>query len=106
MKLKIIEESIETPRLLILNLATAIGYMGGFPDPPKQFVELVNRYPLLKWVMVTLLIYQGGGEQDIQIAIELTVVLYLLDKFLKNVDLNKFLPPKQNKISEAKENFY
>ena len=48
MNLRIIEESRESPHLLLLNLATAIGYMGGFPNPPRQFTDMVNRYPFLK----------------------------------------------------------
>ena len=98
MTLKIVDYIAQNPRLFALNLATAVGYMGGFPEPPRIFNEMIKNNPFMKWTMVALLIYQGGGEQDLQLAIELTVMFYLFDKLLRNLD--------ENRITNAKENFY
>ena len=75
MGLRVLE--MPTPGL-ILNLCTAIGAWGGFPDPPPFFTAAVNKFPLLKWVLLTVLIYQGGGEQDFQLAVEITVAIYIM----------------------------
>lgn len=86
---KIVDYTAKNPRLLFLNLATAIGYLGGFPEPPKIFYKILESYPLIRWVLVTLLIYQGGGEQDIQLAVELTIILFLLDHIIKAMENSK-----------------
>ena len=43
-----------------------------------MFTNLVDSYPILQWVLLALLIYQGGGEQDIRLAVELTVIIYVI----------------------------
>ena len=77
LKLKVFDS-----RTVILNLCTAIGAFGGFPKPPQMFTNLVDSYPILQWVLLALLIYQGGGEQDIRLAVELTVIIYILYNIL------------------------
>ena len=87
---------------LILNFVTALGYMGGFPDPPKFFTELLSSYPILKWFLVTLLIYQGGGEQDFQLAIEITIFFYFVNYLLNRVE-EKTFPEKEIAVAVAEE---
>tara|TARA_B100001105_G_C22366384_1_gene432838 strand:+ start:813 stop:1094 length:282 start_codon:yes stop_codon:yes gene_type:complete len=77
LKLKVFDS-----RTVILNLCTAIGAFGGFPKPPQIFTNLVESYPITQWVLLALLIYQGGGEQDIRLAVELTVIIYVLTNIL------------------------
>ena len=84
--LKIIDYTKSNPRLLLLNLATAVGYLGGFPQPPKTFHRILETFPFIKWLLVMLLIYQGGGEQDIRLASELTLILFLLDYVIKSYE--------------------
>lgn len=98
MTLKIVDYIAQNPRLFALNLATAVGYMGGFPEPPRIFNEMIKNNPFMKWTMVALLIYQGGGEQDLQLAFEITIMIYFFDKLLRHLD--------ENRITNAKENFY
>ena len=45
-------------------MATSIGMLGGFPQPPKIFLSTVEQYPILQWALVYVLIYQGMGGQD------------------------------------------
>ena len=45
---------------IVLAAATAIGAFGGFPDPP-YLLQYYIQYPLTKWFLLAVLIYQGGG---------------------------------------------
>tara|TARA_B100001964_G_C14016875_1_gene501984 strand:- start:271 stop:585 length:315 start_codon:yes stop_codon:yes gene_type:complete len=67
---------IDNTRTLILNICTLIGGFGGMPDTPAFLTNAVKNFPFLKWLLLAVLIYQGGGEQDIQLAVELTVVCW------------------------------
>lgn len=37
----------------------------GLPQPPKQIVEFFDNYKWFKWIMLWLLIYQGGSGQNV-----------------------------------------
>ena len=76
-------------RTIILNLCTAIGAFGGFPDAPAIFTRTLQSYPMLKWVLLSVLIYQGGGEQDYQLALELTVIIYFVYNILESYEQSK-----------------
>ena len=41
---------------------------------------------MLQWVLMAVLIYQGGGEQDLQLACELTLVIYFVYNVLKSYE--------------------
>lgn len=61
----------------ILALATGIGAYGGFPKAPKAF-ERFARTEMAQWVLVFVLLYQGGAGQDIKFAASVTIAMYLL----------------------------
>ena len=65
-------------RTLILNICTLIGGFGSMPDTPAFLTNAVQDFPFLKWLLLAVLIYQGGGEQDIQLAVELTVLCWVI----------------------------
>ncbi len=69
---------------LILPLATAIGAFGGFPDPPKIFEDLI-KFEIIKWFLVFVLIYQGGGGADIEFSFFVTIIVYVIYLFLVNI---------------------
>ena len=77
---------LDDSKTVILNLCTAIGAFGGLPQAPKIFTDTVNKYPMLQWVLMAVLIYQGGGEQDLQLACELTLVIYFVYNVLKSYE--------------------
>jgi hypothetical protein len=60
---------------LLLALATMIGAFGGFPDQPKAFSALAQ-YQLVQWLLVFVLIYQGGGGEDPILSGVLTVAAF------------------------------
>ena len=62
-------------------VATVMGAWGGFPKPPKLFLEL-TRFEIFRWFLVFILAYQGGAEEDIKGALLITVVFYLTTKLL------------------------
>ena len=74
-------------RTLILNICTLIGGFGNFPAEPKFLTNATQNFPFLRWVLLAVLIYQGGGEQDIQLAVELTVVCWVILR-----TINQFQP--------------
>jgi len=39
----------------------------GLPKPPQEITDFFNKYKWFKWIMLWLLIYQGGGGQDLLI---------------------------------------
>jgi hypothetical protein len=67
-------------------IATVMGAWGGFPKPPKVFLEL-TRFELFRWFLVFILAYQGGAEEDIRQALIITVMFYLVTKLLNLRDV-------------------
>jgi len=66
-----------------LALMTAIGAFGGFPQPPRQFNEMV-RDETFQYLMLWVLIYQGGGSQDPKLTTLTTVLVYAMVQMMKN----------------------
>jgi len=61
-------------------LAWAIS-SGGFPQAPQFFQQLCQN-ELFQYFLVFVLVYQGGGRQDVGTALMVTVGLYLVAKIL------------------------
>jgi hypothetical protein len=61
-------------------LAWAIS-SGGFPQAPQFFQQLCQN-ELFQYFLVFVLVYQGGGRQDVGTALMVTVGLYLITKIL------------------------
>ncbi|KAF6252160.1 hypothetical protein COO60DRAFT_1644285 [Scenedesmus sp. NREL 46B-D3] len=66
-------------------LATVIGAAGCFPAPPKVFASIAERYPLLQWGLVYVLVWQGQGNRDEWVALWATAALYLIFRVLKSL---------------------
>lgn len=64
-----------------LNIATAVGIYGGFPRVPKV-IERILKNELMAYIMTAVLIYQGGGEQNIRLAVELAIGLFVFNHVL------------------------
>ena len=68
-------------------LATSIGMLGGFPQPPQIFLEKVQQYPLLQWALVYVLVFQGMGGGDkywSAIGVGATFLLYKVMNYIEN----------------------
>lgn len=69
----------------VLAIATAIGAWGGFPAAPQWFVDLTDPAgtpnELFQYVLVFLLIYQGGGGRSMLFSLIMTIIVYLVAKF-------------------------
>ena len=65
-----------------LALMTAVGAMGGFPTPPRQFTEL-TRDESFRYLLLWTLIYQGGGSQDPKLSTLATVLVYAIMQMLR-----------------------
>lgn len=56
-------------------VATAIGSFGGFPEPPRIFMRMASYEPF-KWLMMFVLILQGGGGFDVVNSLIGTALVY------------------------------
>jgi hypothetical protein len=67
----------------ILAFATGIGAYGGFPPAPKAFQNFAQS-ELAQWFLVFVLLYQGGAGQNVEFALQVTCVMYILHKYALN----------------------
>ena len=68
--------------LLIPALATALGAFGGFPEPPKLLKQIMS-FPSVKWFLLFILIWQGGGGSglnynDLLISFITVLLIYII----------------------------
>lgn len=88
--LKELTRRLKSRRLVWMVLgmiATSIGMLGGFPQPPKIFLSTVEQYPILQWGLVYVLIYQGMGGGDkywSAIGVGATFALYKVMGYLED----------------------
>ena len=66
---------------VVLAFATLIGAFGGFPNPPPVFSSL-TKSPIVQWLLVFVLVWQGGGGQDMVFAAIVTILGYVLHTIL------------------------
>lgn len=66
---------------LILPLATGLIAFGGYPQPPQFFRDLASN-EWFQWLLVFILIWQGGAGQKWDLALVATTVLFLVTKLL------------------------
>ena len=86
-------------RHIFIHLCTAIGAWGGYPTPPLWWQDFVNSHELVKWFLLAVLIFQGGDEQEFQMAIEFTILFYLAYHFSNK--LYAKIGPKVTKARKA-----
>ena len=72
-----------------LAFFTAFGAFGGFPKPPKLMESLLAKNDTLRWIPVYVLIYQGGGQQNWRLILEITVSVYILYQILEYIGQEK-----------------
>jgi hypothetical protein len=85
-------KSLQNLLLVIVGLlATGIGAFGGLPQPPKLFVDITQRYELLQWILVYVLIWQGAGGYDEYLSLLGTISLFILYKLVEILSDNEKL---------------
>jgi len=62
---------------LILPIVTALGAFGGFPEPPNTFKKIIN-IKVIQYILLFLLIWQGGGGQNWKLSAIVTVVIFII----------------------------
>jgi len=74
----------------ILSFLTLFGAWGGFPTPPKFFTWLTANVPFLRyffqWLMLFVLVYQGGSGQKAMLAAVTSTVFFFLFEFVKWIE--------------------
>jgi hypothetical protein len=78
----------EMIRPLVLPLVTALGAFGGFPEPPALFNKVIKN-KIVQYLLLFLLIWQGGGGQDWMLSAKVTVVIFVLITVLNMLDSKK-----------------
>ena len=68
---------------IILAFATGIMSYGGFPKPPPVIEELIKKYSIIQWTLLFILIWQGGANQDHNLALLITATIFSLKKALE-----------------------
>lgn len=82
-------ENNKTSFNAILTIAIITGITTfGLPEPPIEIKNFFNQYPWFRWIMLWLLIYQGGGGGNLMItnfAFSIVFLIHNLDwKYIKN----------------------
>ena len=70
---------------ILLVTCTVLGAFGGFPQPPKAFLQL-TKYPIVQWFLVFVLAYQGGAGQDPLLAGAATLITFILYKVARAME--------------------
>lgn len=74
---------------VVLVTCTILGAFGGFPEPPKVFLKL-TKYQPVQWLLVFVLVYQGGAGQDPLLAIAATAITFVLYTLLTYMERYSF----------------
>lgn len=72
---------LDTPTMT-LAFATAVGAWGGYPQPPDVVKSLFSS-ELFQYFAVFVLVWQGGANQDLGVAVAGTAMLYGVFKALE-----------------------
>ena len=85
----LLNPSVLTPKVvfvvLLLCLSTGVGAWGGFDSAPKVFKKL-TRYGWFRFLLLFLMIWQGGGGLNIFVTLFGTTAFYLLDYLLNRYE--------------------
>ncbi len=82
-------------------LATAIGAFGMLPPPPRMLVNLVERYPILQWALMYVLIWQGSGGYDEKLSLFGTAVVYVIYTVMKSYDDEEIVTVKEERKTKT-----
>ena len=66
---------------IITAIATLLGVIGGFPKPPKFIIKIITYKPI-QWLLVYILLYQGGGDENILFTLIMTFCLFIIYQIL------------------------
>ena len=72
-----------TTEKIVITILTALGAWGGFPAPPKAFNRLVTN-EVVQYLLVFVLLMQGGTGGNYKLAGLATGIMYVLHKVLDN----------------------
>ena len=61
----------------IVAVMTAIGSMGGFPSPP-EFMQKLFHYRFVQYILLGVLIMQGGGGMDLKFTLKVLALVVLV----------------------------
>jgi len=86
------------------SIATALGAFGGLPDPPQTFKNIIRDYPFVKWILMYILILQGGSGFDYMFALISTVIVWLIYNAVTFFEKkNPISPIIDNAVQQIKE---
>lgn len=68
-----------------IAILTGLGAYGGFPQPPKWWKRL-SRFKLMNYILVWVLIYQGGGGGNIYLTTAVSLVIFIVMEVSKIIE--------------------
>jgi hypothetical protein len=71
------------PQRAFVAFLTLMGAFGGFPEPPLIFKQFIQN-EFARWLLVFVLVYQGGGAQNLKVSLVVTATAYIVVKLLNN----------------------
>jgi len=80
---------------ILTGLATGIGFLGGWPRTPQRFASFVNSFTIISWVLVWILVAQGGGKFRWFLSAIVTFILFLVYSWLNAERPFSFLPQEE-----------
>ena len=51
-------------KVVLFTAATGLGHYGGFPRPPHILKYAVDNFSFLRWLLLFVLIWQGGASKS------------------------------------------
>lgn len=84
-------QTSETSFNLVVLTAIITGITSfGLPTPPKEIEDFFNNYPWFKWIMLWLLIYQGGSGQNLIVTNMAFSIMFIVYNVDWNMTKNQF----------------
>lgn len=71
----------------IYPFATVLLFMGPaiFPEPPRILYGLAMRSPVFQWMLVYILVWQGGAQRDALVSFYITLSAFIVTQILNAV---------------------
>lgn len=69
----------------IATVLLIIGSMGLFPEVPVIVYETILPFPFLRWILVFVLVWQGGGGKDVKTSAIVTIGTFAVYTILNSM---------------------
>lgn len=89
--------------IMFSSMATALGGFGGLPTPPPIFLDLAKN-EIIQWVLMFVLILQGGSGFDVIYAVIATLLVYVIYKIASLISVQEIKDVVEKNVEKVKDN--